>query len=297
MVSRVTERTLIADFTFAVSRLRRQQADAQDALSSQKRLREASDDPVGAARSTSLRGEAKELDAYKDSVGLATTTLGAEDGVLGEAHEIMVRAREIASSLTGGLATPEARQTAAEEVTELERGLLSLTNTKVAGRYVFGGLTTTGPIFTSFDDPGFTPATAYTGPAAPFSVQTARDESIRVTSSGGDVFTSSLQALDDLRQTLVAGDSPTPNLSPLEDAAEDLRQERASVGGRLARLQTRDHEIGNAIFSSKTMLADVEDADLTETITQLAQLQNALEATLTAGSTLMQTSILDFLRL
>jgi len=297
MVSRVTDRTLVADFTFAVSRLRRQQADAQDALSSQKRLREASDDPVGAARSTSLRGEAKELDAYKDSVGLATTTLGAQDGVLGEAHDILIRAREIAASLTGGLATPEARQTAAEEVTELERGMLSLANTKVAGRYVFGGLTTTGPIFASFDDPGFTPATAYSGPAAPFSVQTARDESIRVTTNGGDVFTSSLQAIDDLRQTLVAGDSPTPNLTPLEDAAEDIRQERASVGGRLARLQTRDHEIGNAIFSSKTMLSDVEDADLTETITQLAQLQNALEATLTAGTTLMQTSILDFLRL
>jgi flagellar hook-associated protein 3 FlgL len=297
MVSRVTERTLMADFTFSVSRLRRQQADAQNALSSQKRLREASDDPVGAARSTRLRGEAKELDAYKDSVGVATTTLGAEDGVLGEAHDILVRAREIAASLTGGLATPEARQTAAEEVTELERGLLSLANTKVAGRYVFGGLTTSGPIFASLDDPGFTPATAYSGPAAPFSVQTARDESIRVTSNGGDVFTSSLQALDDLRQTLIAGDSPTPNLTPLEDAAEDIRQERASVGGRLARLQTRDHEIGNAILSAKTMLADVEDADLTETITQLAQLQNALEATLTAGGTLMQTSILDFLRL
>ena len=64
----------------------------------------------------------------------------------------------------------------------------------------------------------------------------------------------------------------------------------------LSRLQTRDHEIGNAIFSSKTMLADIEDADLTETITQLAQLQNALEATLTAGTTLMQMSILDFLQ-
>jgi flagellar hook-associated protein 3 FlgL len=297
MVSRVTERTLISDFTFSVSRLRRQQADAQNALSSQKRLREASDDPVGAARSTSLRGEAKELDAYKDSVGVATTTLGAEDEALGQAHDILVRAREIAASLTGGLATPEARQTAAEEVTELERGLLSLANTKVAGRYIFGGLTTNGPVFASFDDPTFSPATAYTGPAAPFSVQTARDESIRVTSNGGDVFGSSLQALDDLRQTLVAGNSPTPNLTPLEDAAEDIRQERASVGGRLSRLQTRDHEIGEATLSAKSMLADVEDADLTETITQLAQLQNALEATLTAGTTLMQTSILDYLRL
>ena len=297
MVSRVTDRTLIADFQYAVSRLRRQQAEAQDALSSQKRLREASDDPVGAARSTVLRGESKELGAYRDSVSFATTTLGAEDGVLGQAHEIMIRAREIAAGLSGGLVTPEARQTAAEEVTELERGLLSLANTSVAGRYVFGGLSTAGAPFKSFDDPTFSPATAYTGVADPFSVRTAREETVRITTNGGDVFGSSLTALDDLRQTLEAGTEPSGNMQALADAAEDLRQERASVGGRLARLQTRSTEIANAVNTTKILIGDIEDADLTDTITQLAQLQNALQATLTAGSSLMQTSIVDYVRL
>src|SRR5688572_14393651 len=175
MVSRVTERTLVADFTFAVSRLRQQQADAQNALSSQKRLREASDDPVGAARSTSLRGEAKELAAFRDSVTLGSSALGAQDGVLGEVHDILIRAREIAAGMSGGLTTPEARQTAAEEVTELERGLLALANTTVAGRHIFGGLAAGGPVFAGLDDPGFTPAAAYTGPADPFSVRASRD--------------------------------------------------------------------------------------------------------------------------
>ncbi|MCC6850349.1 MAG: flagellar hook-associated protein FlgL [Deltaproteobacteria bacterium] len=297
MVGRVTERTLLADFTYSVSRLRRQQADAQNALSSQKRLREASDDPVGAARSTSLRGEAKELDAYRGSVALATTTLGAEDGVLGQVHDVLIRAREIAAGLSSGLVTPEARQTAAEEVEELERGLVSLANTTVAGRYIFGGLSTSGPPFASYDAPGFSPATAYTGPADPFAVRTARDETVRITTNGGDVFGSTLAALDDLRQTLESGAEPSAQLSALVSAAEDIRQERASVGGRLARLQTRNAEIGAAIATNKTLIGGVEDADLTATITELAQVQNALQATLSAGASLLQTSILDFLRL
>jgi flagellar hook-associated protein 3 FlgL len=221
----------------------------------------------------------------------------AEDGALSSAEDIMTRAREIASSLTGGLATPEARQTAAEEVTELERGLLSLGNTTVAGRYVFGGLTTSGPVFKSLDDPTFAPNTAYTGPTATFSVQVGPNESARVTSNGGNVFNSSIQALDDLRQTLLAGDPPTANLTPLQNAAEDLRQEDASVGGRMARLQSRHTEIGNAVLTSKTVLSGVEDADLTESITQLAQLQNALQATLTAGQSILQTSIVNYIRL
>lgn len=297
MVSRVTERTLLADFTLAVSRLRRQQADAQNALSSQKRLREASDDPIGAARSTSLRGEARELGAFRDSVALGSSMLGAQDAVLGEVHDILIRAREIAAGMTAGLTTPEARQVAAEEVAELERGLLALANTTVAGRHIFGGLATGGAVFRSLDDPGFTPATAYTGPADPFSVRASRDESIRVTTNGGDVFGSSLQAIDDLRQALEAGSDPVGTLATLESAANDIRQERASVGGRLSRLQTRDQEIGSALLTARTLLAGVEDADLTETVTQLAQVQNALEATLTAGATLMRTTILDYLRL
>jgi flagellar hook-associated protein 3 FlgL len=297
MISRVTERTLIGDFTDAVSRLRRQQAEAQSALSSQKKLREPSDDPVGAAESSRLRGETKQLDAYRDSVGVGAASLGAQDSVLGEVHDILIRARELASGLSGGLSTPEARQTAAEEVTELERGVLALGNTTIGGRYIFGGMSTDGPVFTALDDPTFTPATAYTGPATPFTVLAARDESVRITTSGDQVLGSTLQALDDLRQALNAGNDPAASLTALDDAANDIRQERASVGGRLSRLQHRDGEIADAVLTAKTLLGKVEDADLTETITQLAQLQNALEATLTAGSSLLQTSIVDFIRL
>jgi len=182
-------------------------------------------------------------------------------------------------------------------VTELERGVLALGNTTVGGRYIFGGLTTSGPVFAALDAPGFTPATAYSGPTTPFEVRTARDETVRITTAGDQAFGSTLQALDDLRQTLAAGNDPVASLTALGDAADDVRQERASVGGRLGRLQTRDREIGDAVLTAKTLLGDVEDADLTETITQLAQIQNALEATLTAGTSLLQTSILDFLQL
>ena len=108
-----------------------------------------------------------------------------------------------------------------------------------------------------------------------------------------------MQAIDDLRQTLDGRRrSPTPSLTPLERRGRTTYARSAPASADAWRgCQTRDQEIGDAILTAKTLLSDVEDADLTETITQLAQLQNALEATLTAGTTLMQTTILDFLRL
>jgi len=296
MYTRVTEGVLIREFQRQVARLQRERVDLQDIVSSQKKLRAPSDDPVGAARATRLRGEARQLQALREGAGLGRAVLGAQDGALDQVSAILVRAREIATQLAGGLSSTANRQSAAEEVAELERGLLALANTPIAGRYLFGGLATGTAPFAAFDDPGFDPSTAYTGPAQPFSIRVATDETVRLTTPGNQVFGAAVVALDDLRQTLAAGSDPFASIDALRAASDTIVQERASVGGRLARLNDRDREIGSALDASRRLLADIEDADLTESIVELVQLDNVLNATLAAGRTLLETTILDYVR-
>ena len=152
-----------------------------------------------------------------------------------------MRAREIAAQQAGGLASTQSRQQAAAEVAEIERGLISLANTQVDGRYVFAGLATGAPPFTALDDPGFDPRTAYTGGADPFVVRTSDTTTTRLTTPGDQVFGSSLAAIDDLRLTLAAGNPPTASIDTVEQAAEVLRGERASVGGRARQLGGSRH--------------------------------------------------------
>ena len=296
MIERVTQATLLRELRASVARLQRQLVEAQETVSSQKRLHEASDDPAGAARANRLHGETRALTALRDGVAFGTGVLGAEDAALDQGQALLTRAREIAAQQSSGLMTAAARQQAAEEVAEIERSLLALGNTAIGGRYVFGGLASGAAPFANLDDPGFDPATAYTGPSDPFVITAGASQSIRLTTPGGQVFGQSLVALDNLRQTLAAGDAPVTSLDEIETGAVTLRAERASVGARLARSQSRDQEIVGAIDGARKALGAVEDADLTMAISELVQLQSALQVTLAAGSTL-QTSLLDYVRL
>ena len=139
MISRVTQGTLLRDLRASITRLQVQIAAGQEAVSTQKRLREPSDDPAAVARAQRLRGEVSALDALRDGVGFGIAALGAQDEALGEADAILTRAREIATQQASGLTSTTARQQASQEVAELERGLLALGNTSIAGRHVFGG--------------------------------------------------------------------------------------------------------------------------------------------------------------
>jgi len=296
MIARVTQGTLTRQLLGHVRQLERRILSAQDALSTGKRLRAPSDDPTGAARANGLRAESRDLSALVKSVNFGTSVLSAQDDLLEQAESLLTRAREIASQQAGGLASTESRQQAAAEVAEIERGLISLANTHVGGRYVFAGLASGAPPFTALDDGGFDPLNPYSGPSDPFLLRTTAEGTTRLTTPGDQVFGDSIAAIDELRLTLAAGNAPTTSLDTVEQAAAGLRAERASVGGRARQLAERSTGITTAIARVTVRLGTVENADYAAVITELTQLQAALEATLASGQTL-QTSILDYLNL
>jgi flagellar hook-associated protein 3 FlgL len=297
MLTRVTQNAITRQIQESLGRLQAEITRAQAVASSQKKLQAPSDDPVGTALLNRLRGETTRLDTYLQGVGFGQAVLGAEDGALDQAHAILTRAQEIATQHASDLVSVADRQAAAGEVAELERALLSLGNTAVGGRYVFAGLAHGGPPFAALDDPGFDPLAPYAGSPDPFSIRTADDQLVRLTTAGDQVFGASIAALDDLRQTLAAGTETSGNLAGLQSAADGLSLERASVGGRLARLGARDTEIRDAIVGAQTRQSSVEDADVAQVLTQLTQLQTALQVTLTAGRALLDLNVLDLVAL
>lgn len=296
MIARVTQSTISRQLLGGVRQIERRLLDAQDQLSSGKRLRAASDDPAGAALVNGLRAESRDLTALTRTVNFGTAVLSAEDDALEQAESLLVRAREIASQQAGGLASTQSRQQAAAEVAEIERGLIALANTQVDGRYVFAGLASGATPFTALDDGGFDPLNPYTGGADPFVVRTSDTTTTRLTTPGDQVFGASIAALDELRLTLAAGNPPTTSIDTVEQAAEGLRGERASVGGRARQLADRATDITAGIARVTERLGDIEGADYATVVTELTLLQTALQATLASGQTL-QTSILDYLSL
>lgn len=285
-------REMVARFGELQRRLGRSQLEVGSGL----RLHEAADDPSGTAQLSRLRSELADLGALKDGASFGVTALAAQDAAIEEAQAILTRARELATQHSNDLVRPQDRQQAALEVEELERGLLTLANTRVAGRYVFSGLSTGAAPFTQYDDPGFAAATAYTGSLETFSIRTGPDDvTTRLTTPGDQVFGDAIVALDQLRQTLAAGSPPTVELDAVTTAMDGLSAERASIGGRVRRLEDRLNEMANGVRDTEKIIGSIQDADLAEVATELTQLQNALNATLQSAQSL-QTSILDYFR-
>lgn len=296
MIGRVTQSTVTRQLLDNIQKLQARISDAQDALSTSKRLRAPSDDPAGAALANQLRGQSQDLTALQNTVSFGTAVLGAQDDALSQAGDLLTRARELATQQSSGLLDPQSRQAAASEVADIERSMIALGNTQVEGRYIFGGLGTGAAPFTGLDDVGFDPLNPYTGPTTSFVARTSSQGTTRLSTPGDQVFGSSIAALDGLRQSLAAGNAPTASVDALSQAATDISTERTSVGGRASQLDDSATQISSGLAQVQARLGSIEGADYAATITQLTQLQTALQATLASGQTL-QTSILDYLKL
>jgi flagellar hook-associated protein 3 FlgL len=297
MISRVTQNTLMRDFVTRVGNIQRDLATAEEVVSTQKKLNHPSDDPAGAAQASRINDQQADLQTLQTAVGFGTSVLSAQDTALQQADSLMTRAREIATQMSNSTMSPALRQSAAQEVAEIERSMIGLGNTSVAGRHVFGGLATGPDPFTSLDSGSFDPNNPYTGPSAPFYLRTGPGQTqTRLTTPGDQVFNSSIKALDDLRTTLAAGNAPTANLDPIDAAATAMRNEDASVGGRLKNLDDRSQQITAEIAQATVNLGSIENADTAAAISNLSQIQTALQATFQSGKVL-QTSILDYLTL
>ncbi len=302
-ISRVSD---AGQFLFVQQRTQRVQVEIrelQEQIVSGRRLLRPEQDPLGAGQVVRHSASLTALAQYDDSSAFGVQVLAAQDDALDDANSLLVRAEELASQFSSGIYTPAQREAAREEVHGLLQGLTSVGNSELAGRRLWSGLSQGGtPPFADPDTTGYDPATAYTGSTYQFEVKVGADgaERIRVSTPGGQVFTDALQALQDLEDALDTTGSSADVAATLADlgaARDGLANERASVGGRQAQLQSRITQVRGLTEREATSRAEIRDADFIVVATQLAQANNALQALLAAASQIKETSLTGLLRL
>lgn len=85
-------------------------------------------------------------------------------------------------------------------------------------------------------------------------------------------------------------------LDNIDNSLQNVLNARASVGARGLRLETTNSRMIDQELSFTFLLSEVEDADITRLITDLATYENNYQAALLAGARIIQPSLLDFLR-
>jgi flagellar hook-associated protein 3 FlgL len=287
----MSQRHVLADLRRVQERL----ADAQSRVSSGKQIEKPSDDPLGAERAVRLRGELETTSAYSTAVDESKSWLDATDSALSSITDIVQTARELTVQAANGATTPAARQSIKVQIDALTEQLKTTLNGAYDGRYIFSGTATDTP---PYDLTSATPD-AYQGDANAVIRQIGPGVSVQVNVTADDVLSGLLPALRSISAHLASNDAAslqTTDLQALDTGLDTVADTRAQVGAVTNRVTAAGQRLADMHDVTTAFLSQTEDADLPQALTDLSAQQNALTAALHGGATLIQQSLMDFLR-
>jgi flagellar hook-associated protein 3 FlgL len=285
----MAQRHVLTDLRRVQERL----ATAQSQVSGGKRIEKPSDDPLGAERAMRLKDQLESTSAYSTAVDESRSWLDATDTGLESLGNIVQRVRELTLQAANGATTPSGRQSIKLEVDQLTEQLKTTLNSAYDGRRLFSG--------TATDTPPYSAATgdAYQGDAGAVVRQIGPGVSVQVNITGDDVLSGLLPTLRTLSTHLQSNDVASlqgTDLQALDAGFDNLTAKRAQVGAITNRVDAAGQRLDDVYDVASAFLSKTEDADLPQALTDLSAQQNALQAALRGGATLIQQSLMDFLR-
>lgn len=139
---------LVSDMV--MGNMRRTQRDMlaeQTKLATGHRINVPSEDPFGAALTTSLQSLLERTTQVQENVGSVTSFLSASDSALSDLNDLITQAESLASENVGSTATTETRAAAAQVISAMIDEVVAVGNRQFAGRYLFAGHDTDAPPF------------------------------------------------------------------------------------------------------------------------------------------------------
>lgn len=280
---------------------------SQSRLATGRQLQTPADDPAGHAAATRIQARVKATEQYTRQAQQADSSLTATDRSLGQLHDLLTRASELAVSGANDSNNASDRTAIAAEVNALLEESVTVANVTEDGRSLFGGQETrTPPMTVTRNASGDITAAAWNPRGVDATVTVDIDEGLAVqTSVGGtSVFGAATDAtfvpalLVRLRDALAANDGTAvrATIDQLTTAQGRLADPSAAVGARLDFVQQTITTLDDKTTAAKAALSAILDADVGRVATELSQQELVYKASLSAAARAIQPSLLEFLR-
>ena len=300
MTTRITSQTMARGVLADVAQASRRLSLTQQRLSSGKDLTRPSDNPPAVARALELRAEMEATQQYQRNVDEAQGWQEVTDSALTTIGDALQRARELVVQAASDSAGTTARAGIATELRGLVDSIKQAGNATYGGRFIFAGTRTdVRPYEMGASD-------AYAGDAGQITRQVNRGVTLPINVTGPSVVgndTSGLLAT--LRSAIAHLDGGTDadhtalrreDLAALNDRLDEISAMRATVGATGGRLEVAAGRLAEYEGSTLKLLSDTEDTDIAKAMVDFSVQQAALQASLKAGASIVQNSLLDFLR-
>ena len=267
----------------------------QTQLTSGRLINTVSDSPTGTNRAMQTRDEQAAVAQQSRNISDAESWLDQSDSTL---QTMITTARRVRDLTVQGLSTGSASATSQEalaiEVKSLREGLLSLANTQVQGRPLFGGVTSGGK---AYDATG-----AWVGQGgAPVTRRVSDSEKMRVDitgpeafgTPGSDLFAVVNSIATDLTANPLALETHLADLDAIMNGMSAAVADIGTRGSRLERVAQINFDRGMALTQQ---LSETESIDLPNTIMRLEMQKVGYEAALAATAKAIQPTLMDYLR-
>ena len=260
-------------------------------LSTGKKINKPSDDPVIAMKGIDYRTQVIKVEQYKRNTNEVHTWMDNSDVALDNATQALQKMRELAIQASNDTYGPDERENIMEEVKQLKEHIIDIANTNVNGKFIFNGTKTNElPITTE-------PYGIEAG--KPVNIEVSSNTKLQANVAGSEVFSKQLfekidrfiDALDTNNQSKIEG-----NIGALEGSIDNVINARADLGARMNRLELIENRLSSQEITAKKSMSTNEDIDYEEVITKLLAQESVHRAALSAGSRIIQPTLLDFLR-
>jgi flagellar hook-associated protein 3 FlgL len=309
---RVTANTFPNSLIDQLNRLATRQYRLQNQAATGQKLSRPEDDPTAMRRVMDMQAEAAHVSQYQRNIQRHQETSTASFAAFKALKKISDRASEIAT-LADGLKSPDQLQILADEINELIRQGVQVANTQNRGDYLFAGTRTDLQPFSITQDPnGLVTAVTYQGNTDTSASEIAQNVTldsqtlgantsgsgsrglITDSRSGADLFNHLISLRDNLRANHLNGIAT--NRTQLAQDEDNLIFHLGTSGAIQARLEATLSIAKNRSQSLETLVSRESDADLSQTLVRLSEVQTAYQAALQSGGTILNKSLLDFLR-
>jgi flagellar hook-associated protein 3 FlgL len=289
----VTNSTIYRSFLANVDALDEQLDRVNQQISSGKKLVYLRDSPSTAAESLLLRWEGAELDLYKANTDSSGFYLQVTDSALDSVQNLITSIQTKGIQAASETVNTSDLASIAIEIRSLRDQVLSLANTEVRGRYIFGGSMVSAPAFSIAGD-----SVSYLGDDEVNRIVVSDGISVQQNMVGSAVFSPIFASVQALLTAMDAGDRAAIGnaVGQITSSLSGLSLARSQVGGDLGKIENLRSQLGTDEVNLKAQQSRVEDVNVADAAIRLNEVQTALKATLVAGQSIMQQeNLFDFL--
>ncbi|MEH7384278.1 flagellar hook-associated protein FlgL [Bacillus sp. JJ1521] len=272
-------------------------AKYQEQLYTQKKITRPSDDPVVAIKGMQNRTSLIEVEQHERNLGNVYSWLENSEDSLEKAGDVIHRVSELVTQANNGSLTNNDRQKINTEIEQLKEHMLSIANTQVAGKYIFGGSNTNEqPI--NYDGTNYT----YNGNQDKIEIEVSKGVKLQVNQTADTLFAGALKDLHDFQ---IAINDPAlgendPDLSRFiegfQSHLDTITAARSKIGAATNRAELIESRLSSQKIIATKMISDNEDIDVEEVIMNLKTQESIHRAALSVGSSIIQPTLVDFIR-